>query len=66
MKPNIIIIPATTITQSHRGKNNATTAPTPNAIKNNPMVFLKAPNKHLNLSPLDFTLSLMYNILCKT
>lgn len=47
MKPNTIITPATIITQSHRGKNNATTAPIPNAIKNKPIVFLKAPNKHI-------------------
>lgn len=56
------MIPATTTTQSQRGKNNATIAPTPKAIKNNPMVFLNAPYKH-NFFPLDFKQVLMYNIL---
>ena len=41
--PNITSTAATINTQSHKGKNNVIMAPTPNAIKNNPIVFLNAP-----------------------
>jgi len=49
--PNITSTAATINTQSHKGKNNVIIAPTPNAIKNSPIVFLNAPtNIYLTLS----------------
>jgi hypothetical protein len=52
MNPITIIIAATTSIQLHIGKNKATTAPTPKAIRNRPIVFLKAPKNIV--FPLDF------------
>ena len=49
--PNMTSTAATINTQSHKGKNNVIIAPTPNAIKNSPIVFLNAPtNIYLTLS----------------
>ena len=46
-KPKTMSTAATIKTQSHKGKNNVITAPTPKAIKNSPIVFLNAPTNIL-------------------
>ena len=42
--------------QVHSGRNIAITAPIPKAIKNNPIVFLKAPKNIISPLPIFFTI----------
>lgn len=51
--PSTISTAATIKTHSQRGKNSVITAPTPNANKNSPIVFLNAP---INMFPPLWTL----------
>jgi len=64
--PNITSTAATSNTQSHKGKNNVIIAPTPNAIKNSPIVFLNAPTNITPSFPLTFGLFCCKILLVKT